>query len=119
MEYFLIFVLQMLGIAFHVMQKIIKLGDQYPTLGRKEIFNIFLQEDWDTLCVSGLIIVADELAHYIIDEYTPDFRSGINYYILYAFGIAFMLGYLGQRFVYKWLGSAEKFIDKKVEGKLQ
>lgn len=118
MEYLIITALQLLGISFHVMQKVIKIGDDHPEMKQREIFGIFFKEDWDTLTVSGLIIVADLLVHYIIDSYTPEFRAGINFYILYAFGAAFMLGYLGQRMVYKWLGSAEKFIDKKVENRM-
>jgi hypothetical protein len=34
------------------------------------------------------------------------------------FGAAFVIGYAGQRLVYKYLGSAEKFLDKKVGDKL-
>lgn len=119
MEYLIIIACQLLGIGFHVMQKIIKLDDQFPEMTRGQVFNAFFKEDWDTLAVSALIILTDLLAHYIIDTYTPDFRKGINLYILYAFGAAFMLGYLGQRLVYKWLGSAEKYLDKKVEQRLQ
>ena len=37
---------------------------------------------------------------------------------LWMFGAAFVIGYAGQRLVYKYLGSAEKFLDKKVGDKL-
>jgi hypothetical protein len=119
MDYLLIFVLQLLGIGFHVMQKIMKIGDSFPEKTRKEIFDTFFKEDWDTLCVSALVLVLDELTYFIIDRYTPDFRSSINYYVLYAFGLAFVLGYSGQRLAYKWLGSAEKVLDSKFDNKFK
>jgi hypothetical protein len=115
MEYFLIIVLQILGVAFHIMQKVIKLGDDNPEMPRRQIFSVFFREDWDTLTVSGLILILHLVVHYAIDRYTPDFRATINYYVLYAFAAAFMLGYLGQRAVYRWLGSAEKKIDAIVD----
>jgi hypothetical protein len=115
MEYLLIFVLQLLGIGFHVMQKIIKLGDTHPQMKRREIINVFLDEDWDTLIVSALVLCVNLITHYIIDKYTPQLRESLNYYVLYAFAIALVLGYSGQRLAYKWLGSAEKVLDKKSE----
>lgn len=111
MEYLLIFILQLLGIGFHVMQKVIKIGDTHRELSRKQVFNAFFDEDWDTLIVSGLVLIVNLVAHYIIDAYTPEFRASVNYYALYAFAIAFILGYSGQRLAYKWLGSAEKKLE--------
>lgn len=119
MEYLIIIAFQVLGIGFHVMQKIIKLGDERKSLTKKEIVDTFFSEDWDTLIVSVLIICGHLLTHYVIDEYTPSFRNDVNFYVLYAFGAAFMLGYLGQRMVYKWLGTAENKLDKMVQSKLQ
>jgi hypothetical protein len=117
MEYLFIFIFQVLGVAFHVMQKIIKLDDDHKGITRRQVFALFFDEDWDTLAVSGLIFLLHLAVHYVIDTYTPDFRAGINFYILYVFASAFMLGYLGQRAVYRWLGSAEKRIDSFVDNK--
>ena len=117
MEYLLIIAFQLLGVSFHIMQKIIKLDDENKELSRKEIFKIFFDEDWDTLACSALILATHLVVHYAIDTYTPDFRAGINYYMLYVFASAFMLGYLGQRAVYRWLGSAEKKIDAIIDSK--
>lgn len=119
MEYILIIVFQLIGIGLHVMQKIIKLNDEKRGISKKEVFKVFFDEDWDTLTVSGMIIVAHLVVHFVIDYYTPHFRASVNYYILYAFATAFMLGYLGQRWVYKFLGSAEKKIDSVVGNRLQ
>lgn len=117
MEYALIFILQLIGIGFHVMQKISGLGNQFPLKPRKEIFSIFMQEDWDTLLISGLIIALNEVAHYVIHIYAPDI-AGYAHFELIVFGIALVLGYAGQNLIYKWLGSAQNFLDKKVSDKL-
>lgn len=118
MEYLLIVVLQLLGIGFHVMQKIISLGDKFPDKNRSQILSGFLYEDWDSLCVSGLIIFLNMVTHYIVENYAPAVRE-VNHYHLYSFGMALILGYAGQRIIYKYLGSAEEFLNKKVTDKLK
>lgn len=119
MEFVLIIVFQLFGIGFHIMQKIMVIDKENPGITRKEIFNIFFKEDWDTLIISAMILFMHLVVHYVIDSYTPQFRAKINYYSLYVFGSAFMLGYLGQRWVYKWLGSAEEKIDSILGNKLK
>jgi hypothetical protein len=117
MEYTLILILQFLGIGFHVMQKISILGDKFPEKTIGDIQAIFWKQDYDTLIVSALVLLLNLVAHYIVGEYT-DIPS-IKYYHLYSFGIALVLGYAGQRIIYKYLGTAEKFLDRKIETKLQ
>lgn len=112
MEYALIVLLQLIGIGLHVMQKVIALGDQNKSMERKEIFATFWHEDWDTLFVSGLVLVLNLAAHYIIEAYTI-LPKEIGNYPLYAFGIALVLGYAGQRLIYKYLGTAEAALAKK------
>lgn len=113
MEYLIVVILQLLGIGFHVMQKIISLGDKNPKLTSSDVFSAFLFEDWDTLMVSALVLALNIVAHYIIENYTS-LCDTKNFHI-YAFGIAFVLGYAGQRIVYKYLGSAESFLNKKAD----
>jgi len=118
MEYLLIFILQLIGVGFHVMQKIILLGDKHPDKNRSQVFSAFLYEDWDTLVVSSLVVATHLIAHYIVENYT-DLSLTSEKYILWSFGIALILGYAGQRLAYKFLGSAENFLDKKVNDKLK
>lgn len=122
MEYFLALVLQVLGISFHVMQKIISLGDKHKDKTRSEIFSIFLAEDWDTLAVSALVLVTCMVFHFSANYYFPESMNkiveipilNIDVPIVILILIAsFVIGYAGQRLVYKWLGSAEKYLDKK------
>lgn len=122
MEYFLSFILQLLGISFHVMQKIISLGDHDKTKSRSEIVSIFLAEDWDTLVVSGLVLVTCMTFHFAANYYYPDIMDNIVTVPLVDWDVplvflilisSFVIGYAGQRLVYRWLGSAEKYLDKK------
>lgn len=112
MEYALIIILQLLGIGFHVMQKVIALGDTHKTK-MKETFSIFWSEDWDTLFVSFLVMTLNVVAHFILESYAPKSIIEYEYYDLISFGIALTLGYAGQRIIYKYLGTAETALAKK------
>ena len=114
MEYFIIIILQFLGIGFHVMQKISEIGNLHKEKRRPEILDAFMREDWDTLIMSGLVLILNLVVHYILEEYAYEITEIKNYY-LYTFALAFILGYAGQRLVYKYLGSAETFLNNKAD----
>jgi hypothetical protein len=118
MEYLIILALQLCGIGLHVMQKVSVFDKQYPEKSIKEIMTVFWNEDWNTLAVSAIVLFLNLIAHYIVNTYAPQVNNFDNY-ILYAFGAALVFGYAGQRLVYKYLGSAENFLNKKVDEKLQ
>lgn len=118
MEYALIFILQFLGIGLHVMQKITQLDLKYPEKSFREIWLLFIQEDVNTIIVSLLVLGLNLVAHYIITTYT-NIEAEFQYFHLYNFGAALVLGYAGQRIIYRYLGTAERFLDKKVDNKLQ
>jgi hypothetical protein len=108
-------VVQVLGIGFHVGQKIVSLGDKYPGKSREEIIAIFKKEDWDTLFISGLVVVLHIVAHVSVEIYGPDIRDGLDYYMLWDLGLALFGGYAGQRVIYRIFGTAEKVLNKKVD----
>jgi len=110
--------MQALGIGFHVGQKIVSLGNLHPEKSWREIIKAFFGEDWDTLCISGLVLVLNEMIHVIINGYASYITSFPNFY-LYSFGTALLLGYAGQRLVYKFFGSAEKFLGDQIDNKLK
>ena len=116
MEYILIIILQLIGIGLHVMQKVSAINDKYPEKSHKEVFVLFWQEDFNTVVISALVLALNLTGHYIIEHYT-DIASKA-YFHLWNFGTALVLGYAGQRIIYKYLGTAERFLDKKVENKL-
>jgi len=114
MVYLLIIVLQLIGIGLHVMQKITAMDDANPDKARNEIISLFFRKDWDSLAVSMLVLAFNLVAHYIIVVYAPTIAA-IQYFELYSFALAFVLGYAGQRLIYKYLGKAEKILDEKSE----
>lgn len=122
MEYIIIFTLQLLGIAFHVVQKVNTLDKQYPEKSIKEIYSLFFENEWSSLSVSALVLFADLFFHFIIDQYFPAVREMaitvpvINLtmpYLAVSFIVAFVLGYGGQRLAYKYLGKAEQYLSDK------
>lgn len=117
MEYALIFILQAIGISLSVTQKVTLLDKQFPDFNKKQIFAVFLDEDWTTLLGSAIVLILNIVTHYIVDNYTT-YHDTFENYDLYSFAIALILGYAGQRLIYKWLGSAEKALDKKVSDKI-
>ena len=117
MEYLLIFILEVLGIGLHVMQKVNALDKKFPEVDVKEIWKIFFNEDWTTLIISGLVMCFNIVAQFIFNYYEAPFIEN-DYYIFISFAVAFVLGYAGQRMIYNYLGSAENFINKKVSDKI-
>jgi hypothetical protein len=118
MEYLLITILQLLGIGFHVAQKIITLGDKFPDEKKKGvILAAFWDEDWDTLLVSFLVLISDLVAHVVI-HYIGLEMSKEWYWQVFPFALAFVLGYGGQRIAYKVLGSAEQVLTTQVTDRL-
>lgn len=122
MEYIIIFTIQLLGIAFHVVQKVNTLDKQYPEKSIKEIYSLFFENEWSSLSVSALVLFADLFFHFIIDSYFPAVREMsitvplINLtmpYLAVSFIVAFVLGYGGQRLAYKYLGKAEQYLSDK------
>lgn len=119
LEFILIVVLQAIGIGLHVMQKIIGLDNKFPEMTRQEIIDTFFENDIFTLYVSALVLCLNLVVHLIVHVYSPSLIESIPYYLLWSFGVAFVLGYAGQRLVYKFLGAAESVINKKIENKQQ
>lgn len=118
-EFAVIVALQVIGIGLHVMQKILALDKQYPELSRREIVNTFFENDMFTLWVSALVLSLNVIVHLVIHLFAPEIMLSIPYFLLWAFGAAFVLGYAGQRLIYKALGSTETFLNSKIENKLK
>lgn len=118
MEYIILFMASVFGVAFHVAFKLIDLGNKFPSITRKEIGITFLKEEWDSLCLSGVIALFMLFIHYVIHNYAQDIVQ-FKWFELTYIGVSIIMGYQGQRLLYKWLGSAADFLDKKVTDKLQ
>jgi len=118
MEYALIFILQLLGIGFHVGEKVLELDKLSPDDSLGDVLKLFWKSDKITLFISGLIIGLNEVGHYIVHVYAPKSVTEWQYFDLVMFALALVLGYAGQRLVYGALGKAVVFAEKKVNDKL-
>ena len=118
MEYLIIIALQLIGCGLHVCQKVFELDKKFEDDTLSDVFRTFLRTDRVTLIISFLVLMLNLLAHFIIEVYAPQLRQ-IENWVLYGFALAFILGYAGQRLIYKYLGRAEEVLNKKVETKLQ
>lgn len=118
MEYLIIIALQIIGIAFHVGQKVKEIDARSANDSIKEVLGVFFREDVITLALSGVVLFFNIIAHYVIGAYS-DLPQEISYYMLYSFGIALILGYTGQSILYKAFGRAEQVINKKIEDKVK
>lgn len=114
MEYFLVVILQLLGIGFHVGQKVLEIDSRSPNDTLEEVFSIFLREDKITLLISGLVLCLNVVG-IVITEYYTDLEETYKYFHLTSFAVALVMGYAGQRVIYKYLGKAEDIINKKVD----
>ena len=65
MDYLLTIVLFILGVCFHVMQKIMILKASFPQLKFGDIWQTFFKQEWDSLVVSGLVLCVAEIALFI------------------------------------------------------
>lgn len=115
-EYILITALQIIGCGLHVAQKVLELDKKFDNDSLPEVFNQFLKSDRVTLAMSFLVLCLNLIVHYIIEGYSD--LHLMNNYDLYSFGIALILGYAGQRLIYRWLGKAEDSFNRKIDNKL-
>jgi hypothetical protein len=118
MDFALIAILQLFGIALHGFQKLIELDAKSPDDSKWDVFKLMWKNDGFSFGVSFVVLGLNEVTHFIVARYSTFAETFENYY-LWSFLVAFVLGYAGQRVIYKYLGRAEEFLNKKVENKLQ
>lgn len=121
MEYLIISAFQLLGVFFHVGQKVKAISDSTPdeTESFGSVMSLFWKSDYLTVILSAGILALHILIHFVVEVYAASLRESIPYYILWSFAIALIMGYAGQRLIYGWLGKGEKLLDQKVNSKLQ
>lgn len=118
MEYLLIIALQFIGIGLHVAQKVMELDKKFEDDSFGDVLNAFWKQDKFTLLVSLLVLALNLLTHFILAAYS-DIPASLDNYLLYSFGISLVLGYAGQRLIYKGLGKAEEALTKRVEERVK
>lgn len=121
-ELFFVIAFQTAGIGFHVVQKVRELDREHPDKKIKEIYSLFFENEWSSLSISALILATDFLTHVAIIIFYPSLR-GMDFklpfidfevpYIAASFILAIVMGYGGQRIMYKLLGRSEKYLSKE------
>lgn len=101
------------GILFHVMQKIRILRDKFPQFNPNQVVKTFFGEEWDSLIISFLVWLVYEIWIYISMMHNLGLPMWYKLYAIYA--LALVLGYSGQRIAYKYLGTAERILEKRAE----
>lgn len=113
MTYILTSLLMVCGILFHVMQKIRALRTKFPSCNPNQVVKTFFAEEWDSLFVSLVVWLVYEIFIYI--SILNNYSLPMWYKLYGVYGLALVLGYSGQRLAYKYLGTAEKVLEKKAE----
>ena len=113
MIYILTSILMMIGIMFHVMQKVRLLRNKFPDFAPMRIWKTFASEEWDSLGVSFLVWLVYELWIYISIKNVYVLPTWYQMYGIYA--LALILGYCGQRIAYRYLATAEKVLQKRAD----
>lgn len=117
-----IVVLQVLGILSHVMKKISELGDKFPDKNRSEIVAIFKKEDWDSMAISGIILLIWVTNYLALHRYGKEVIPNIPYFPISYIGLSLVIGFCGQMLLYKILGTAQNVLSSgadKLEQKLK
>ena len=112
MIYFLTTTVFVIGVLFHVMVKINGLRTKFPTLTFKTVWTTFFSEEWNTLIASVLVLAVTELAIFIINYQGIVIPEWLNWGI---YPIALLMGYQGQRIIYKYLNTASDALERKAE----
>jgi ABC-type Fe3+ transport system permease subunit len=122
MEYLFIIAFQIVGILCHVAQKIVQFDRASPEKTRKEIVDLFFENEWSSLASSGVFLFLHLLIHGASDYY--NWLNGTEFIALFglmipmtalSLGIALVIGYAGQRIVYKYLGNMEAVLNKTAD----
>ena len=122
MVYALILACLILGIGFHVGQKVFELDKLYTDDKLKDVFVLLWKTDKVTILISIFLIIPFVLLVYLIthvywlDTLLPGERTGFftKYFDLIFFAASFVLGYAGQRLLYALLGKAVDYAENKV-----
>lgn len=112
-DYFLVFVASFLGVAYDVMSNIKRLRGKFPEAEKGVIVNTFFAEEWDSLLWSVLVAVSLQLGLFICRTNEVIFASWFENWGMYVFSL--IAGYGGQRIAFRFLTTAEKVLNDKVD----
>lgn len=115
MEYFLILVLELLGIIANAGQIIIGLDKEKDDDKFGDVAQSFWNKNRASVLVSLIVILPINLiGHYILANYST-YPSTIENYDLYSFALALVLGYCGQWLLYEVLNKMKEKAKQKAD----
>lgn len=109
----LIIVLYLIGVAYHILQRIREIRNKYPDLTSKKVWAVYKNEEWDTMLVMGVCLLMIELFWIIAIYKDLPMKPWIRQWGVYPISVA--CGYFLHRIIYKVLGTTEKVIDKRID----
>ena len=110
-DYYFMMIGGLIGVIFHVMLKVRQLRIKFPDLSPGKVWGTFLFQEWDSLIVSGLVIMTMVfIVHLGGVKYLG---IGEDWATLITFVGMIVIGYSGQRIAYKYLNTAEKVLSDK------
>lgn len=118
MEYVVITLAQVFGILFHTYLKIKQIDDRRPDDSFWEVMGVFYKENILSLILSITILAFTIFIRFVIELYT-DLHETVPYYELINVGISLILGYQGQKIVYKALDKGTGVVERKLDDKIK
>ncbi len=118
MEYVIIVLAQIFGILFHTFIKIKTIDDRRPDDTFFEVMGVFYAENMLSLLLSFVILAFTIFIRFVIELYTT-LNETIPYYELINIGLSLILGYQGQKIIYKALDKGTGIVDRKLDEKIK
>lgn len=106
---------QGVGIALQVLQNVVAIDKRNPEWSRAQVWAEFKEQDYWTLWISGVIAVAHVVAHLALLIYGGEGLPDLFHNMLFSLGIALVMGWGGQRIIYRFLGKAEETLNRKAD----
>ena len=112
-DYFITTAFNLIGIIYMVMVSIKKLRVKYPELQPRTIWGTFMKEEWDSMILSFVGLVAFELVLFTVRYNETVLPKWVEDFGLYA--LAAVWGYASQRLAYSVLNTSVAILQKKVD----
>lgn len=116
LDYFLIFLCYFIGAAYRTLSGIGNLRKKFPDLSASGIKKTYFTEEWNTMIATALGLVAVLLAYFIL-QYKHVILSGIYGSWWFIYVAALFFGWGGDKIAYKYLGSTEEALNRKIGSK--
>ena len=115
-EYLLIFALYALGAWFSALQKVMGIRARNPLATLNEVKKTYLQEEWNTIMAVVGCLALVEIAWFVMRMNSVKLPSWVYMWGVYA--MALLAGWCLHRLIFKFLGTTEKAVEKKIEDRI-